>query len=262
MHSKKGYFDAKKVSFVAVFAALSVTVIILLPGIPLIGLPGARITLDAAIAPVYGLIIGPYLGSAAALIGGLIVAGYRGWPVFAILTSFAPAISALVAGMLSKKEIKIMGHNISGWKFAALIVFILTASWYLTWVGQIAPFYPVIHWAGLIIILIFRRKISVMYESEDKKKLSCAIFLSSYCGLISDHMLGNIIFILGLGWFIPLGAVESMLGSMNLPGIPELFLFMLPISTIERLLMTVVATVFGTGLITVLRSSRLMPTEV
>ena len=75
-------------------------------------------------------------------------------------------------------------------------------------------------------------------------------------------MLGNIIFILGLGWFIPLQSVESMLNSMNLPGIPELFIFMLPISTIERVLMTVVATVFGTGLITVLRSSRLMPTEV
>lgn len=261
MHSKKRYFDAKKASVVAVFAALSVIIIILLPGIPIIGLPGARITLDAAIAPVYGLIIGPYLGPAAALIGGLIVAGYRGWPVFAILTSFAPAISALVAGMLSKNEIKIMRHYISGWKIAALIVFMLTASWYLTWVGHLAPFYPVIHWAGLIIILIFRRKISVMYESKDKKKLSFAIFLSSYCGLISDHMLGNIIFILGIGWFIPLEAVESMLSSINLPSIPELFLFMLPISTLERLLMTVVATLFGTGLITVLRSSRLMPTE-
>lgn len=155
-----------------------------------------------------------------------------------------------------------MDHSISGWKIAALIVFMLTASWYLTWVGQIAPFYPVIHWAGLIIILIFRKNISIMFESKDKRKLSFSIFLSSYCGLISDHMLGNIIFILGLGWFIPLKVIESMLSSMNLPGIPELFIFMLPISTIERLLMTVFATLFGTGLITILRSSRLMPTEV
>lgn len=257
LESQAKSLSAKQASLVAVFAALSVAVIILLPGIPMIGLPGARITLDAAIAPVYGLVIGPYLGALAALLGGIIVAGYKGWPVFAILTSFCPAVSAFVAGMLSRKRVSIMSHSTKGWILAALTVFVLILGWYMTWVGQQAPLYPIIHWAGLVVIVVFRGKISTFMEEGGRKRRSLAVFLSSYCGLIADHMLGNIIFIVGLGLFIPTLTVESILHSMGLPSIPVLFMFMLPISGAERLLMAVIAMIFGAGLITVLRSSRL-----
>jgi len=81
-----GSFGAREAALVAVFAALSVIVIMFLPSIPIIGLAGARITLDAAIAPVYGLVLGPYLGALAALIGGIVVAGYKGWHIFSVLT--------------------------------------------------------------------------------------------------------------------------------------------------------------------------------
>jgi len=258
LEPKRKTLNSKQVSLVAVFAALSVAVIIFLPGIPMIGLPGARITLDAAIAPVYGMIIGPYLGALAALLGGLIVAGYRGWPIFSILTSFSPAVSALVAGVITRKTVGIAGHRIRGWICGALVVFVLIVGWYLTWVGQRVPFYPVIHWAGLAVILAFRGRIASLFEEGGKRGLSLAVFLASYCGLIADHMLGNIVFITGIGWFIPLEAVESILRSMNLPGVPALFMFMLPISTVERVAMALIGMLFGTGLIIVLRSSRLM----
>jgi len=258
LEPKRKTLNSKQVSLVAVFAALSVAVIIFLPGIPMIGLPGARITLDAAIAPVYGMIIGPYLGALAALLGGLIVAGYRGWPIFSILTSFCPAASALVAGVLTRKSVGIAGHRIRGWIIGALVVFVLIVCWYLTWVGQRVPFYPVIHWAGLAVILAFRGKIASLFEEGGKRGLSLAVFIASYCGLIADHMLGNIIFIAGIGWFIPLEAIESILASINLPGVPALFMFMLPISTAERIAMALIGMLFGTGLIIVLRSSRLM----
>jgi hypothetical protein len=224
----------------------------------MIGLSGARITLDAAIAPVYGMIIGPYLGGLAALLGGLIVAGYRGWPIFSILTSFCPLVSALTAGLLTRKYIRIANYKVKGWMVSALIVFVLLIGWYMTWVGHRAPFYPIIHWAGLIIIVLFRDRISTLFSDGSKRGLSLAVFLASYCGLISDHMLGNIIFISGLGWFIPLEVVESILRSMNLPGVPELFMFLLPISAVERIFMAVIGMIFGTALIVVLRASRLM----
>ena len=259
MRSQPPFLNVKQVSLVSVFAAVSVVTIIFLPGIPMIGLPGARITLDASIAPVCGLIIGPYLGALAALIGGLIVAGYRGWPIFSILTSFSPAVSAFVAGMLSIKSVRVAGHNLCGWGFSALTVTALIGAWYLTWIGKQAPFYPLIHWAGLIVILTFRGRISTFFETGDKRRLSLAIFLASYCGLISDHMLGNLTFILGLGSFIPLEAVSSILTSMSLPSVPALFIFMLPISAAERLAMALIATAFGTSAVTLLRKSHLMP---
>ncbi|MBS7622925.1 ECF transporter S component [Candidatus Bathyarchaeota archaeon] len=258
MEPEARILNSRQVSLVAVFAALSVAVIMFIPGIPMIGLPGARITLDAAVAPVYGAIIGPYLGGLAALLGGLVVAGFRGWPIFSILTSFCPAVSALVAGAVTRKTVNVAGLRVRGWILGALVITLLIVGWYLTWVGQRAPFYPAIHWAGLALILAFRGRVSSLFDEGGKRGLSIAVFIASYCGLVADHMLGNIIFITGVGWFIPLEALESVLRSMNLPGVPALFMFMLPISTVERAAMALIGMLFGTGLVFVLRSSRLM----
>jgi uncharacterized membrane protein len=252
-------FGAKQAAYVAVFAALSVVVITFVPRIPIIGLPGGGITLDAAIAPVYGIVLGPYLGALAALIGGIVVAGTKGWVVFNVLTSFSPAASALVAGMLTRRGFGFGKRNAGGWIGAASILVVLTAVWYVTWVGQRAPLYPVLQIAGLLIILLFRGRISTLFESAKRKNVSLAVLLSSYCGLVSDHMLGNLVYILGIGLFIPLEAVEEALKAMGLPSIPALFMFVLPISVVERALMSVIATIFGTALILALRSSRLMP---
>ena len=230
-----------------------------LPGIPIIGLAGARITLDAAIAPVYGLVLGPYLGALAALIGGVVVAGYKGWHIFSVLTSFAPAVSALIAGMLSRRTVAFAGRQVKGWSIAVSVLLILIAGWYLTWVGQEAPLYPVLQWFGVGIVFIFRGRISRLFVSESRRRLSLSVLLSSYCGLISDHMLGNLVFIFGIGWFIPLKTVESMLGAMGLPSIPALFMFVLPISAVERATMSIVAALFGVALILALRSARMMP---
>lgn len=252
-------FGAKQTAYVAVFAALSVVVIMFVPRIPIIGLPGAGITLDAAIAPVYGMVLGPYLGALAALIGGIVVAGTKGWVVFDVLTSFAPAVSALVSGMLTRSGFGPAKRNSRYWAGAAIVLTGLIAGWYMTWVGQRAPLYPVLQVAGLLIILLFRSRIAALFESRNKKNASVAVLLSSYCGLVSDHMLGGLAYIVGIGWFIPLETVEQALKAMGLPGIPALFMFVLPISAVERVVMSLVATVFGTALILALRSAHMMP---
>jgi uncharacterized membrane protein len=140
--------SSRDVAFVAVFAALSFIVCKFVPGIPIIGGQG-QIKLDAAMAPIYGLVIGPYLGFLAALFGGLIAAG--SW--FSILTSFCTAISAMVAGFLTQKNYSSRSHSIRGWMVAATILALLIIGWYATWVGQRAPFYPIPHLAGLAAIL-------------------------------------------------------------------------------------------------------------
>ena len=252
-------FGAQQAAYVAVFAALSVVVIMFVPRIPIIGLPGGGITLDAAIAPVYGIVLGPYLGALAALIGGIVVAGTRGWVVFDILTSFSPAVSAMVAGMLTRNGSEFGGRNAGRWIGAASILLILTAGWYMIWVGQRAPLYPVLQIVGLLIVLIFRGRISTLFKSAKRKDVSLAVLLSSYCGLVSDHMLGGLVYILGIGLFIPLDTVEQALKAMGLPSIPALFMYALPISIVERALMSAIATLFGTALILALRSSHMMP---
>jgi hypothetical protein len=225
---------------------------------PIFGLAGGRITFDAAIAPVYGLVIGPYLGALAALVGGIAVLGYKGWNLFSVLNSFSPAVSALVAGMLCRRNVGFAEGHVKGWVGSAAVLSILIAGWYLTWVGQRAPLYPILQVIGLLIIFTFRDRISTLFESGARRKVSSAILLSSYCGLISDHMLGNLVFISGVGWFIPLETVESILRVMGLPSIPALFMFILPISAVERGTMSLIATIFGAALISSLRSARIL----
>jgi uncharacterized membrane protein len=301
-------FSSRDVAFVAIFTAFSVIVIRLLPGIPIVGVSDARITFDAALAPIYGMIIGPYLGFASALFGGLITAG----SVFNIFTSFSPAVSALIAGFLTQKEV--FGRSrVRGWMVAALVLGLLILGWYATDIGRQAPFYPVLHLAGLVLIIgsrgwtakIFRQGqtdgesrraktayflggitlmivafiftnpyvadvsilsyfplpmfliggIIIVYSlfGAGKSSFVLAVSLASYCGIIADHMLGNLAFINSINLFVPLSEI---------PSIPALFMSLIPVSTVERLLLTVIGTTLGVGLILALRRTNLFPRKL
>ena len=309
--------STRDVAFMAVFAALSAIVCKLVPGIPIVGVPEASIKFDAALAPIYGLVIGPYLGFVAALFGGLIAAG----SFYSVLTSFCTAVSALVAGLLVRKNSSFRGYSLRGWVLAALVLGLLILGWYGTWVGQQAPLYPVLHLFGLFIILVFRGRIATYFKEggvgnernwmvkplyilsgilvifsayvisksywldigwteflpylplplyflggiailygifgggEGRGKIVLAVGLSSYCGIIADHMLGNIIFISAVDILnlIRLEDIqEYFLEPLGLPDIPSLFMYMIPISAVERFLITAIATIIGVGLILVL----------
>jgi hypothetical protein len=253
---------ARDIALVAIFSALSVIVITVLPGIPIIGVQGGRIALDAVLAPIYGLVIGPYLGALAAFIGGMIVAKGN---IFNIMTSFAPLFSAFVAGMMVRKSSSPKILPIEGWKLSALVLSALITGWYLTPVGRSIPLYPILHLSGLVIILLLRDKASEFFWSNDKKRLLVSIVCTSFCGLISDHMFGNLAFILLIGWLVPLDL--TLPTWLRFPGwaygvavvdLPSIFMFVLPISTIERTAMTAVATIIGTSLILALRAAQLL----
>ena len=298
--------SARDVAFVAVFAALSVVIIKVIPGFPIVGLSDSQIKFDAALAPIYGLIMGPYLGFLAALIGGIVLA--NSW--FSVLTSFSPAISALVAGLLTQRNYSSRSRSFPGWTIAAIVVGLLILGWYATWVGQQALLYPILHISALLAILVVRGRIAIAFKSDEgtpkgwnlkpnyillgivvivlayilpkpylseievlpylslplyflggvlilngifggeegKLNFVTAVCLASYCGIIADHMVGNLSYISLIGIVFP---------AEWLPGTPALFMSVLPVSVVERLVFTAIATVFGVGLILALRRSRL-----
>lgn len=296
--------SSRDVALMAIFAALSAIVARVVPGIPVIGLSDASIKFDGALAPIYGMIIGPYLGFLAGLIGGVIVANH--W--FSVLTSFCTAISAFVAGFIVQSVHASEEKRIHGWMIASAVVALLILGWYATWVGQQAPFYPILHFAGLFIILVGREKIAKAFEKEGqsgggwqpkpyfllfgvlvlvlgyifskryikqlevfayfslplyfvggvaiiygllgsrvREKFVIAVILAGYSGIIADHMLGNLLFIQFAGILAP--------ESVNT--LPSLFMEVLPISVVERLLFTAIATIVGVGLISSVRRAGL-----
>jgi len=298
--------SARDVAFVAVFAALSVVVIKVIPGFPIFGLSGSQIKFDAALAPIYGLILGPYLGFLAAFIGGIVLA--NSW--FSVLTSFSPAVSALVAGLLTQRNYSSSSRSFPGWATTAIILGLLILGWYATWVGQQALLYPILHISALLAVLVLRGRIATNFKSDEgtrkgwnlkpnyilmgivvmvlayilpkpylsgiealpylslplyflggililhgifggeegKGNFVAAVCLASYCGIIADHMIGNLAFISLIDIVFPLE---------DLPHVPTLFMTVLPISVAERLVFTAIATVFGVGLIIALRRSGL-----
>ena len=155
--------SARDVAFVAVFAALSVVVIKVIPGFPIIGLSDSQIKFDAALAPIYGLIMGPYLGFLAAFIGGIVLA--NGW--FSVLTSFSPAVSALVAGLLTQRNYSSRSHSFPGWVAGAIVLGLLILGWYATWVGQQALLYPILHISALLAILVVRGRIATAFKNDE-----------------------------------------------------------------------------------------------
>lgn len=300
--------SARDVAFIGVFAALSVVVIRVIPGFPIIGLSESQIKFDAAIAPIYGLILGPYLGSLAAFIGGIVLA--NSW--FSVLTSFAPAVSALVAGLLTQKSYTSTSRRFPGWAAAAIILGLLILGWYATWVGQNALLYPLLHFSALLTILVFRGHIAKAFKNseetrkgwsfkpnyillgivvivlayilpkpylseiealsylslplyflagalilhgifggeEGKVNFVASVAVSTYAGIIADHMVGNLAYISLIGIVFP---------PELLPNTPALFMSILPVSVVERLIFTAIATVFGVGLVLALRRAGLFP---
>lgn len=295
--------SSRDVALMAIFAALSAVVARVVPGIPIIGLSGASIKFDGALAPIYGMIIGPYLGFLAGLVGGLIVAD----DPFSVLTSFNTAISAFVAGFIVQSVNASEEKRVQGWMIASAVVGLLLLGWYATWVGRQAPFYPILHFAGFFIILIGREKIAKAFQKEGesggswqpkpyfllfgilvlvlgyifskpylmeletltylslplyftggatiiygllgshiREKFVMAVILAGYSGIIADHMLGNLLFIQFAGF---LGVPPEIL--------PSLFMEVLPISVVERLLFTAIATIVGVGLISSIRRAGL-----
>ncbi len=294
--------STRDVAFVAVFAALSVIVIKFVPGFPIIGLSDSSIKFDAALAPIYGLVLGPYLGFLAAFIGGIVVANSG----FSVLTSFSPAISALISGLLTQKNYRSRGHSFPGWAMAAAVLSLLILGWYATWVGQQAPFYPVLHISGLLAIVATRGWVATAFKKgEEKEKnwtakpsyllsgilivvlayvlpkpylssikflpylslplyflggivvlyglfgggmgkgnFAAAVCLVSYCGIIADHMIGNLAYI-----------------TLFSPP-PEIFMTVLPVSAVERSIFTAIATVIGVGLVLALRRAGLFRREL
>lgn len=251
----------RNITTLVVLAALYV-VVSLVPGIPVIGVPTASIDPSAILGPIYGLCFGPFVGGLGAFLGALLAwMTPPGTPQpFGLLTTISPAASAFAVGMLTRRKVDLGGVAASGWVFAAVAIGLPTLAWYTTRVGVRAPFYPIIHLVGLGVVLVLRGHLTGLFESADRKKLTIFAALASYVGIVTDHMLGNLAFIVSIDIFIPLNTVEKyFLKPMGLPDVPSLFMYMMPVSVVERSIMIVAATVIGVGLLVALRSIGFVP---
>lgn len=262
----KHVLSAKETALVAVFAAL-IVVITRLPGIPItLGVQTASIEFSVPLYPLAGILLGPWVGALAVLIGNFIAWVIPKSTVLGLLLVPAGAFAASCAGFLVRRT------RLANWKNATILIVVLITLWYATPLGFEAPFYPfLLHVPALALILIFRGKILDFVNSTSKRLVTTGIAIASFAGVMADHMWGNIMFITALNYVVDMKAFRDSLRNIGMaiglgfssknpmpgwvyemttnPTLGDFFMLSLPVAAVERIAFTVIATVVGVAVI-------------
>ncbi|MCW4044004.1 MAG: ECF transporter S component [Candidatus Bathyarchaeota archaeon] len=111
----------RQIALIAIFAALYYILSLISPKIP-INIAGVTISLEALIATIFGLVLGPYLGAATAFLGAFVTWTISGMSPFGLPFLMSPPLNALVTGLVYYKKWK--------WGFiafsAVIIAFLFT----------------------------------------------------------------------------------------------------------------------------------------
>jgi ECF transporter S component (folate family) len=177
----------RQIALMAIFAALYFVLSLITPYVPALGVPEIKISLEALIATVFGLVLGPYLGATAAFLGALIGWTFTGMFPSNIPFLISPPLNALVTGLIFYKKWK-WGFAIFG---ALIIAFLftppvqpLTENWYVA----VAVLFDKIIALLLILPLVkFAKKISIGHAAA-------FYFLLAFVGNQVDNMWGSFIF--------------------------------------------------------------------
>lgn len=222
----------KQLALMTVFAALYYVLSLIAPiRIPLPAVGGiVEISFAALIASIFGIVLGPYLGVGAALIGSVISWVLLGGSPYGLPMILAPVLNAFVTGLIFYKKWK-WGFMI----FAAMaIVFLftpavtpLTEHWY---VALAVLFDKIITLALIIPVALFAKKLKVAHAAA-------FFFLLGFIGNQADNMWGSMAF--------ALPGIYDGIYSMNLEGVRIAFLaspFLYPtVRLIEAIMVMIVA---------------------
>lgn len=177
----------KQIALMAIFAALYFVLSLITPYIPALGVPEIKISLEALIATVFGLILGPYLGAGTAFLGAFIAFVYTGMLPTNIPFLLSPPLNALVSGLIFYKRWK-WGFAVFGVLIAAFLftppVQPLTDYWYI---AVAVLFDKVI--ALLLILPLVRFKVQL-----SAGKAASFFFILAFVGNQVDNMWGSFIF--------------------------------------------------------------------
>jgi|Deesub1362B_J571_1020462.scaffolds.fasta_scaffold03546_3 uncharacterized membrane protein len=182
--------SSKETALTASFAALY-AIFSLLPGLPIIGLPTLTIQLEAAMASVFGIILGPYLGALAALLGAILawlLPPGSGSP-FGMPFLFNPAINAFIVGLVYTGQWK---------KGFAVMAAVIAAFIFLPPSQPIIQYYYVaalVIWDKVIALLMIFPTIYLMKKYELSHVWSFVFyFFLAFIGNQADSALGCVIF--------------------------------------------------------------------
>jgi predicted membrane protein len=182
---------SRQIALIAVFAALYVALSIVTPVVLVaVGISNLTIAIEAFIATIFGLILGPYLGFTAALAGtsiAWILPPSSGSP-YGLPFILSPPLNALVAGFIYYRK----------WKYAFATLGILTAAFLFLPPSQ--PFgefwyiSALVVWDKVIALLLIIPTAKLAKRLSSPKLIPILYFLIGFIGNQADNMWGTDIY--------------------------------------------------------------------
>ena len=240
---------ARKLAFTATFGVLYM-VFRMIPTFPMLGASGAAFSTSDMIAPLYGIILGPYIGASSVVLGTFIAIAFGRPPTFLGLDFLPAVMNALVVGFLVKRKwiLSAILYIIPFLLFLAhpytmLLVPISNPSSGITYY---VPFAWVHFIAFIVLISPLSRRATNWVTGSSIQRLLPGLAVISFIGTFAQHLTGNLLFETILGMYLGIIKPESF--SMIWSAIFWVY-------PIERTAIVIVATIFGTGLIRALRAA-------
>jgi len=232
--------------FTALYAVLRI-----IPTVPMIGASGASFSLSDIVAPLYGLILGPYIGGLSVIIGSLIA--FFGKPPFFLGLDFLPAtVAAVSLGLLIKRKwIPVIALNI-----VLLVAFLLhpnTSVFVNVPLSDITiplPFAWLHIVALLALISPLGRKAVKWISTPTGTKAATGLAILFFIGTMMQHLMGNLLY----------ETILLPVSGTPVEGYPDLWASIFFVYPIERAALVVLGTIIGTPLLRILKNT-LLPNE-
>jgi hypothetical protein len=239
----------KIIASIAIFASLY-TVLRMISTIPMIGVSGASFSPSDVLAPLYGIILGSYVGGASVILGTFLAIAL-GRPVSFMFLDFLPAaVNAVALGFLVRRK----------WtpavilNAALLVVFLLnplTSIFVTVPLGNTTISFP-FAWMHIVAFAVLlsplRRKAGQWVETTKSTRITTGIAILAFIGTMMQHLMGGILFEVVLGQI----GNPPIIVAAAYPGIWTTVFFLYPW---ERLVLILLAVVVGTPLVKALRNS-------
>ena len=236
----------KTIATIAVFSALYAAIRPIPLG-PMIGLQ-ASFSVSDALVPLYGIILGPYIGGLSVIIGTFVGMALGKPPVFLGL-DFVPAlVNAVALGFLVRKKwlpVVILNAGL----LLAFVLEPMTSLFINIPLGDTSIAFPFV-WLHIVafVLLLSPLALKAVQWTQTLKTgyLTAGIAILSFIGTMMQHLAGNLVFEIVLGQ--PIGGIPLE----GFRGIWSVAFFLYPV---ERTVLVIISVIVGVPLVRILKRS-------
>lgn len=232
----------KQIALLTIFTALYI-VLRFIPFSMLIGPTGGFLSVSDFLAPIFGILLGPYFGGLSIVLGNFGAIGL-GRPVSFYGLDFLPDFMAAVStGFLYQ-------NRRSRWAIVvainvALLGIFLANPLTTVFIGPV-PF----AWLHVVAFIVLLSPLSLIaakwLQTIDYRKVVAGVTVFAFIGAMIQHLTGNILF------EVVLGQITNSIPSAAYPGIWTGVFLVYPV---ERLILIIVAILVGTPLLYLLNKT-------